>query len=313
MLYGPKNIGIESSFNAICTRIRSYSVETIPYRTRVPPYIVVEFSTHMKKFGLILPEKKKIDRIETKKVTVASIFNDDDIEDDEEKELATLRKAKATETVTKSISSSNEFVEKVHQEALKEDPNIFNYDASIEEDLKKKNVHRNMRILGSNEESRYKITKEEPKYMKNILAKAEERKIESELIKLRNMKRKSGAIETAEDEEVFITAAYKNRLKELEEKEKELKARQIKEEDGDVTKRKDMSGFYYNLMKRNVSFGGGKPVNDEPIKKLKTEEPEKLETETEVAEILKTTAEEDSASVEDEPIVFGPRRPPVKK
>lgn len=272
----------------------------------------------MKKFGLILPEKKKIDQTETKKASVASIFNEeDDFDNDEEKELASLRKAKATETVTKSISSSNEFVEKVHQEALKEDPNIFDYDASIEEDSKKKNVHRNLRILGSNEEIGDKNTKDEPKYMQNILAKAEERKIESELIKLRNMKRKSGAMETAEEEEVFVTAAYKQRLIELEEKEKELKARQIKEEDGDVTKRKDMSGFYYNLMKRNVSFGGGgggKSVNDEQIKKLKAEEPKKLETETEIAETSKTTIEEEvSASVEDEPIAFGPRRPPVKK
>ena len=72
------------------------------------------------------------------------------------------------------------------------------------------------------------------------------------------MKRKAGlnSEQTEGNEEVFVTSAYKERLKELEEKEKELKARQIREEDGDVTKRKDMTGFYYNLMKRNVSFGG---------------------------------------------------------
>ena len=265
----------------------------------------------MKKFGLILPEKKKINQIESKKVTVASIFTEENnFEDDEEKELANLRRrAKTTENVTKSISSSNEFVEKVHQEALKEDPNIFDYDASIEEDSKKKSFHRNHRILGSGDEINDKNPKNEPKYMHNILAKAEERKMESELIKLRNMKRKSGAIETVEGEDVFVTAAYKEKLKELEEKEKELKSRQSKEEDGDVTKRKDMSGFYYNLMKRNVSFGGGKTSHEEKDTK-------KPKTETEVVAIPAVVVDDGIDTLVEavvEPIVFGPKRPPIKK
>lgn len=242
----------------------------------------------MKKFGLILPEKKMINQTEPKKVAVASIFKEEDFEDDEEKELAILRGAKTTEDVTKSISTSNEFVEKVHQEALKEDPNIFDYDASIEEDSKKRRIN-----FGSHD----KNLKNEPKYMHNILAKAEERKMELELIKLRNMKRKSGAIEPVE-EEVFVTAAYKERLKELEEKEKELKLRQIKEEDGDVTKRRDMSGFYYNLLKRNVSFGGGKTNHEQKTKKAETE-----------TEIRASPVEEPL----EEPTVFGPKRPPIKK
>ena len=280
----------------------------ITYSPRNDSFLQIPLSLPtMKKFGLIVPEKKKTGEI-VKKVAVASIFNEeDDFEDDEEKELAALRRAKASENVTKSISSSNDFVEKIHQEALNEDPNIFDYDASIEEDSKRKNIHRNLRISGSLKgDDDEKNLKNEPKYMHNILAKAEERKIESELIKLRNMKRKSGANETGEEEEVFVTAAYKQRLKELEEKEKELKARQKREEDGDVTKRKDMSGFYYNLMKRNVSFGGKLVVENERIiesKKPKTEE-------TEESPIQTTKQESDNDS---EPEVFGPRRPPTKQ
>lgn len=266
----------------------------------------------MKKFGLILPEKKRTDQKGTKVVKVASIFNDedDDFDDEGEKESAALRKAKAAENVTKSISSSSEFVVKIHQEALKEDANIFDYDVSIEEDSKKKNIHRNLRILGSGEEIGDKNAKNEPKYMHNILAKAEERKIESELIKLRNMKRKSGAMEAVKEEEVFVTAAYKQRLEELEEKEKELKARQSKEEDGDVTKRKDMSGFYYNLMKRNVSFGGGKSIDDERNKRPKIESEIKVKKESKLEDEMAGTT---PVATDDEPIVFGPRRPPVKK
>lgn len=259
------------------------------------------------KFGLIVPDKKKEAIVQApKKAQVASIFAEDDYENDEEKELATLRKAKAAETVSKSISSSNEFIDKIQKDALEEDPNIFDYDASIEEDSKrKKTVHRNLRI--KDEVPDDGTNKNEPKYMYNILAKAEERKIESELIKLRNMKRKSGTGEP--EEEVFVTSAYRQRLKELEEKEKELKIKQSREEDGDVTKRKDMSGFYYNLMKRNVSFGG-KPaeVVDNSMKKPKTEVPKQPEQPKEPeTPVLSTTVETNIE--EDEPVVFGPRRP----
>ena len=282
------------------------------------------------KFGLIIPDKKKANGSATEQVKtakVASIFDEDDFEDDEEKELANLRRAKEASTVniTKSISTSDQFVEKLHEEALKEDPNIFDYDAVLEsDDLNRKSVHRNSRFAsltgGKKDES--STYSNEPKYMQNILAKAEERKIESELIKLRNMKRKAGlnSEQTEGNEEVFVTSAYKERLKELEEKEKELKARQIREEDGDVTKRKDMTGFYYNLMKRNVSFGGKISHETEIPKRMKLEssEPEKTganATISEATEILEPAASQLSASSEseDEQIVFGPRRPPVKK
>lgn len=275
----------------------------------------------MKKFGLIIPDSKKkatgtVIRNDSVKKPV-SIFNEDDSDgDDDEKELAALRKARTEQstTISKSISASSEFVEKIHEEALKEDPNIFDYDASIDSN-DRKNVHRNLRFANVNEEQNQKQQQEEnknePKYMHNILAKAEERKMESELIKLRNMKRKSGAIDKEDGEEVFITSAYSQRLKELEEKEKELKARQIREEDGDVTKRKDMSGFYYNLMKRNVSFGG-QMRSDEPIvletKKSKVEEIPLVNT-VETTQEVPLAAE----SVEEEEISFGPRRPPIKK
>lgn len=268
----------------------------------------------MKKFGLIIPDSKK----KTTAVTVtkpvkkvASIFNDDDFDDNEdEKELVSLRKAKAEQVkgVSKSISSSSEFVEKIHEEALREDPNIFDYDASVESTNSRRNIHRNLRFTDDQPEQREQ-NKTEPKYMHNILAKAEERKMESELIKLRNMKRKSGAIDKEADEEVFITSAYSQRLKELEEKEKELKARQIREEDGDVTKRKDMSGFYYNLMKRNVSFGG-KMRQDEPSVLKNSKEAEETQA---VSPVIQITTQESSSESEEEVLSFGPRRPPIKK
>ena len=255
------------------------------------------------KFGLIVPDKKKKTPSNTSSTlpAAASIFNEEEFDDEEEEELSALRRANEV-IVSKSISTCDRFVEQLHKEALHEDPNIFNYDAALErEDTGRKTIHRNSRFAsGTGRTDGHFDSKTEPKYMQNILAKAEERKIESELIKLRNMKRKSGVNEQSEtSEEVFLTSAYREKLKELEEKEKELKARQNGEEEGDVTKRKDMHGFYYNLMKRNVSFGGKLADETEYTKKQKLEEPEKQE----VVLALEPT----------EPIVFGPRRPPVIK
>lgn len=244
----------------------------------------------MKGFGLIIPDSKKkvTDNLKVEK-KIASIFNEAEEDfDEDEKELENLRNSKKekqnqTVIVSKSISNSNEFIDKIHEEALKEDPNIFDYDSSIDSSKTKRNISTNLE------------NKSEPKYMKNILAKAEERKMEAELIKIRNMKRKSNLSGDVEaEEEIFITSAYRERLKELEEKEMELKARQLGEDDGDVTKRKDMSGFYYNLMKRNVSFGGTAKKSD----KLNRSKPLEIDDDIQVVE------------EEEEVFSFGPKRPP---
>lgn len=294
------------------------------------------------KFGLIIPDSKKKQTTPTNTTTntntnisnnnsnkVASIFNEAD--DSEEEELADLRKRKSRAALTTSISSSDQFVSKLHEEALNEDPNVFDYDVAIEtETANSKNSHRNNRFFSAMSNKPEKVVEEEskgPKYMHNILAKAEERKIESELIKLRNMKRQAGSKADGEngEEEVFVTSAYRQRLQELEEKEKELKERQKNEEDGDVTKRKDMSGFYYNLMKRNVSFGG----NRSEVKRVKSEisatekynagskdggvEVKDDKTSDKPENIVTSDNDDKVESSSDEAVVFGPRRPSIKK
>lgn len=284
------------------------------------------------KFGLIIPDSKKKQDTSTNSNKVASIFNEAD--DSEEEELAELRKVKSQVTVSTSILASDQFVTKIHEEALNEDPNVFDYDAALEtESTGLKNSHRNSRFYNvmSNKSQEPETDSKEPKYMHNILAKAEERKIESELIKLRNMKRLAANKDTGgeEDSEVFVTSAYRQRLQELEEKERDLKERQKNEEDGDVTRRKDMSGFYYNLMKRNVSFGGNKLAGNE-VKKVKTDF-NVAETRSDITEITNvsdkdpvvdsitytssTSSTVDTANTAETetPVVFGPKRPPIKK
>lgn len=139
--------------------------------------------------------------------------------------------------------------------------------------------------------------------MSNLLAQAEARKVQNELTKLR-MARKRAAEEndngTAE-EEAFVTEAYKEKLKELEEKEKKLAALQMGMATGEeVAQKQNMDDFYLNLMKRNVAFGG-QMARHKPVV-----EAESIAT-TELDQSLHGPIESE------EEISFGPCRPAFKK
>jgi coiled-coil domain-containing protein 55 len=262
----------------------------------IPVHIGLEM-----KFGLIerKPKQQNLKANEPAKVAVASIFEEDEDEEDKKDFKSSYdendNKNKAKTAVSTSITNSDDLVAKLHEEAIKEDVNIFDYDASVDS---RKSISK---------QTNGQVGAKDSKYMKKLLAKAEERKIETELIKLRNMKRKAANEgETEKEDEVFVTAAYTERLKELEEKERELKLRQANEDDGDVSKRKDMSGFYYNLMNRNVSFGAGsKKLKEEKAKKH--EEEEKKEEETFIEQPPQAQTHEE------EIVSFGPKRPITKK
>lgn len=58
------------------------------------------------------------------------------------------------------------------------------------------------------------------------------------------------------DKDKFVTAAYKAKLAEDAKWLAEEKAREAEEAAADVTKRRDLSGFYANLLTRNAAFGG---------------------------------------------------------
>lgn len=250
-------------------------------------------------FGLIKPTANKKPQ-ETKKV--ASLFE----AEDSEEELQALRTQKQVST-----SCVDDFAEDVKAKALQEDPNVYDYDGALEaeeEALSRQNLHRNSRLPAAMKGTATASTEKGPQYMANLLARAEERKIQSELIRLRNAKKKANS-DATDGEEVFVTSAYKERLQELEAKESNLQALQAGLEDGDVSKRQDMSGFYFNLMKRNVSFGGSQPDKRSKVEaKLDSNVPVK-QPETIVENKQESTSSEE---VEEEEISFGPVRP-VKK
>lgn len=290
----------------------------------------------MKKFGLIIPDKKKNTTTTTLNISkpAVAVFGDCDNEEDGDTGGTTIKRPT---NITTSITSSDQFTRKLHEEALKEDPNVFDYDAALDNEEEEANVrraiHKNARLSATLNSSSSNLKKSEsqkeegrtPKYMQNLLAKAEERKIESELVRVRNLKRQAGSLTgegPQEEEEVFVTAAYSENLKELEAKEVELKARQAGLEEGDVTKLRDMNQFYFNLMKRNVSFGGANnpsstnssnaisgnqsTSDSKRTKSVETEPKNVTETFTKEPETQTQTEQEES---EEEEVSFGPRRP----
>uniref|UniRef100_A0A2P2IQR6 Nuclear speckle splicing regulatory protein 1 N-terminal domain-containing protein n=1 Tax=Rhizophora mucronata TaxID=61149 RepID=A0A2P2IQR6_RHIMU len=160
-------------------------------------------------------------------------FGEDD-EDDVEKEI--LRQA--------SKNKSLQNIEEQHKKALEEDPTAFDYDGVYDE--MKVNV---ARPRAQDREER------KPKYIQTLIKKAEERQREHEIIYERRLvKERSKEDHLYENKDKFVTSAYKKKLAEQAKWMEEERLRELREEKEDVTKKTDLTDFYFNLEK-NVAFG----------------------------------------------------------
>ncbi|TYI18960.1 hypothetical protein ES332_A07G130200v1 [Gossypium tomentosum] len=122
----------------------------------------------------------------------------------------------------------------------------------------------------SRQASKNKALKE-PKYIHNLMKKAEQRKWEQEIVYERKLvKERSKEDHLYADKDKFVTSAYKRKLAEQAKWMEEERLRQLREEKEDVTKKSDLSDFYFNLGK-NVAFGANEAKPREP----ELREPEK--------------------------------------
>jgi hypothetical protein len=225
------------------------------------------------KYGLYVPPKKT----NLAPVKQTSIFGDDN-----EETVSTHRKPDAgsggKQMENPFSQAKKRELEKLQQDALAEDPNAFLYDEVVHAPVKVKPA--SGRSL--NEDAK------KPKYMENLLRMAEERKALNEVTRVR-MAKKEAALEEEKfkDKEVFVTSGYVIKFseisniefrykKKLEEMKDRLQEESCKDEE-DVTRQKDMSAFYSNLLKGNVAYGAGKggrireqqlSSRTEPIKRL---------------------------------------------
>ncbi|XP_031280460.1 nuclear speckle splicing regulatory protein 1-like [Pistacia vera] len=191
----------------------------------------------MKKYGLQLrvqPSQQKKQPTKPPLPPPLGFSQDDDDDDDVEREIS--RHA--------SKNKSLREIEEQQKKALEEDPSVFDYDGVYDE-MKEKSF-------------RHKVQDRQdtkPKYIQKLIQKAEERKREHDIIYERKLtKERSKEDHLYEDKDKFVTSAYRKKLEEQKKWEAEQRLRDLRDEKDAVTKKSDLSDFYFNLGK-NVAFG----------------------------------------------------------
>ncbi|GAB4824635.1 hypothetical protein Ancab_007507 [Ancistrocladus abbreviatus] len=188
-----------------------------------------------KKYGLQLrvPPSQQKKQPTRPPLPKAPGFSNDD-EDDVEKEIS--RQA--------SKNKSLKDIEEQHKKALEEDPSVFDYDGVYEE-MKDK-------VARPQKQDRQE---RKPKYIQALMDKAKQREREHEIVYERKLaKERSKDDHLFADKDKFVTNAYKRKLAEQANWLQEERLRELREEKEDVTKKSDISDFYFNLSK-NVAFG----------------------------------------------------------
>uniref|UniRef100_A0A8C5PZG4 Nuclear speckle splicing regulatory protein 1 n=1 Tax=Leptobrachium leishanense TaxID=445787 RepID=A0A8C5PZG4_9ANUR len=185
-----------------------------------------------KQYGLILTKKTLQKNAFLPK---PSVFGDDS--DDEMTVGESIKKEALKKRVMKQTKLEM-------QKALEEDSSVYEYD-SVYDDLQKTKEENNSKMLTGQDKK--------PKYIQNIMKAVEVRKKEQEKrMEKKIQKEREMEGEEFQDKEAFVTSAYKKRLQEkAEEEEREKREAEI-EASLDVTKQKDLSGFYRHLLNQTV-------------------------------------------------------------
>ncbi|KAG9156043.1 hypothetical protein Leryth_012110 [Lithospermum erythrorhizon] len=191
-------------------------------------------------------------------IAATSAFRDDD-DDDVEREIS--RQAYKNKT--------NKDVEEQHKKTLEEDPTAFDYDG-VYDDMKQQAI---MPRAQEREERK-------SKYIQTLMEKAKLREREREVVYEKKLaKERTQEDHLYADKDKFVTGAYKRKLAEQAKWLQEERLRELREERDDVTKKTDITDFYFSLSK-NVAFGGGtSQVNksEKPNVEPEVQSPEKVE------------------------------------
>ncbi|NXY21113.1 NSRP1 protein, partial [Atrichornis clamosus] len=187
----------------------------------------------LSRYGLIMPKKLPQKNLVSKKL---SVFAD---ESDEEPSVGeSLQKEALKKQVMKQTKLEI-------QKALEEDATVYEYD-SIYDEMQQKKKENSAKMFSGKDDKK-------PRYIHNILKAAEIRKKEQE----RRMERKIQKEREMEGgefahKEAFVTSAYKKKLQERAEEEERERRESALEAYLDVTKQRDLSGFYRHLLNQSV-------------------------------------------------------------
>uniref|UniRef100_A0A1B0AQH0 Nuclear speckle splicing regulatory protein 1 N-terminal domain-containing protein n=1 Tax=Glossina palpalis gambiensis TaxID=67801 RepID=A0A1B0AQH0_9MUSC len=209
-----------------------------------------------KQYGLILPNQQK-NAVLTKEVVKPSIFDESSSSESQDGSGSPPKLRKNNPAIGPSGPSAMErrIARSVQKKALAEDPTIFQYD-ELYDDMANKRTEEQ---LAKSREPR------EAKYITKLIESAEKRKLEHELrIERQVQKEREAEGEKFKDKESFVTTTYRKKLEEMRKLEEQSKRDDYLENVGDVTKQKDLDGFYRHLYEQKLG-------TDKPIKKLELE------------------------------------------
>merc|ERR1712018_766348 len=138
------------------------------------------------------------------------------------------------------------------------DPTIFLYDENVEIDKAAK----------EKEVASKKEVDRKPKYIANLLKHAKVREKENERrIERQVQKERDAEGDEFADKEKFVTSAYRKKMEEMQKLDAEDKRQDAIENMLDVTKQKDMSGFYRHIYRQTMGEEKGQiktEVKDDP-------------------------------------------------
>ncbi|XP_043910409.1 nuclear speckle splicing regulatory protein 1 [Protopterus annectens] len=185
-----------------------------------------------KQYGLILPKKIQQRPVLLKK---PSVFADDS---DEEVSVA---KSLQKEEIKKKLMKQTKL--EMHK-ALEEDATVYEYD-SIYDEIQQKKAEDSSRLLAGQDKK--------PKYIASLMKAVEIRKKEQEKrMEKKIQKERESEDGQFDDKEAFVTSAYKAKLQERVEEEERERKEAVLEAALDVTKQRDLSGFYRHLLNQTV-------------------------------------------------------------
>ncbi|EDV38510.1 uncharacterized protein Dana_GF19403 [Drosophila ananassae] len=198
-----------------------------------------------KQYGLILPgQQKKAPVKPLQPPTKPSIFEESSGSESEGDKNAPQMRSKGTAGVSSGPSLMERRVaRKLHEQALEEDPTIFQYDELYDEMDK------------GREEQKQTKSKEpkKPKYINKLMEHAERRKLEKELrIERQVQKDRDAEGEKFKDKDTYVTAAYRKKLESIRQLQEQEQRDEYLEAIGDVTKQKDLDGFYRHLYEQKL-------------------------------------------------------------
>ena len=224
-------------------------------------------------FGLQI-RKKDNNSNQRSEIGKPNVFNSADDDDDMNVNInggskGDLTKKKQPTSASSFASLAAHRTSQLHEEALKQDPSVFQYDEVFEsaKATSSSSTSSSSSSFVKNASSIPAKRPAAPKYIENLLSAAKLRKLERERVVERKVQKDREAEEAAglEPTEKFVTSAYREKMKELEVYEME----QNRLEQLEKKRKVDFTSFYKDLINQGIGFAGSHAAAAEQSNELK--------------------------------------------